>query len=107
MRAASERGHLMIVSTTSSNSVGEIRAAGAAPLWFQLYPSPDQGLMRHLLAGAESAGCLAVAVTVDSPTRGNREGERWFARASRPGRARPGWATSRATRVRRGSAIRP
>ena len=82
MRGASERGHLTIVSTTSSNSVAEIRAAGAAPLWFQLYPSPDQGLMRHLLAGAESAGCLAVAVTVDSPTRGNREGERWFARLS-------------------------
>ena len=59
--APSERGHLMIVSTTSSSSVGEIRAAGASPLWFQLYPSPDQGLMRHLLAGAEAAGCLAVA----------------------------------------------
>lgn len=82
MRGASERGHLTIVSTTSSNSVAEIRAAGASPLWFQLYPSPDQGLMRHLLAGAESAGCLAVAVTVDSPTRGNREGERWFSRLS-------------------------
>lgn len=82
MRGASERGHLMIVSTTSSSSVGEVRAAGTSPLWFQLYPSPDQGLMRHLLAGAESAGCLAVAVTVDSPTRGNREGERWFSRLS-------------------------
>jgi 4-hydroxymandelate oxidase len=80
MRGAAERGHLMIVATTSSNSVAEIRAAGAAPLWFQLYPSPDQGLMRHLLAGAEAAGCLAVVVTVDSPTRGNREGERWFSR---------------------------
>jgi isopentenyl diphosphate isomerase/L-lactate dehydrogenase-like FMN-dependent dehydrogenase len=82
MRGAAERGHLMIVSTTSSNSVAEIRAAGAAPLWFQLYPSPDQGLMRHLLAGAEAAGCKAVVVTVDSPTRGNREGERWFSRIS-------------------------
>jgi 4-hydroxymandelate oxidase len=82
MRGAAERGHLMIVATTSSNSVGEVRAAGAAPLWFQLYPSPDQGLMRHLLAGAEAAGCLAVVVTVDSPTRGNREGERWFSRLS-------------------------
>jgi isopentenyl diphosphate isomerase/L-lactate dehydrogenase-like FMN-dependent dehydrogenase len=82
MRAASARGHLMMVSTTSSNSIGEIRAAGAAPLWFQLYASPDQGLMRHLLGAAEAAGCLAVALTVDSPTRGNREGERWFSRRS-------------------------
>lgn len=82
MRGAAARGHLLIVSTTSSNSVGEVRAAGTAPLWFQLYPSPDQGLMRHLLAGAEAAGCQAVVVTVDSPTRGNREGERWFSRIS-------------------------
>lgn len=82
MRAASARGHLMMASTISSNSIGEIRAAGAAPLWFQLYASPDHGLMRHLLAAAEAAGCLAVALTVDSPTRGNREGERWFARRS-------------------------
>jgi len=82
MRAASARGHLMIVSTISSNSIGEIRTAGTAPLWFQLYPSPDQGLMRHLLGAAEEAGCLAVALTVDSPTRGNREGERWFSRRS-------------------------
>lgn len=82
MRAASARGHLMIGSTVSSNSIGEIRAAGTAPLWFQLYASPDHGLMRHLLASAEAAGCTAVALTVDSPTRGNREGERWFARTS-------------------------
>lgn len=91
MRGASARGHLMIASTISSSSIGEIRAAGPAPLWFQLYASPDQGLMRHLLAGAEAAGCLAVALTVDSPTRGNREGERWFARTStRTGPARMG-----------------
>lgn len=82
MRGASARGHLMIAATISSSSVGEIRQAGTAPLWFQLYPSPDRGLMRHLLAAAEAAGCTAVAVTVDSPTRGNREGERWFARTS-------------------------
>ncbi len=80
MRAASARGHLLIASTVTSSSIGEIRAAGSSPLWFQLYASPDRGLMRHLLAGAGAAGCLAVALTVDSPTRGNREGERWFAR---------------------------
>jgi len=82
MRGASARGHLMIAATLSSSSVGEIRRAGTAPLWFQLYPSADRGLMQHLLAAAEAAGCTAVAVTVDSPTRGNREGERWFARTS-------------------------
>lgn len=85
MRAASSRGHLVIASTISSYSLREIRAAGTAPLWFQLYPSPDQDLMRHLLRAAEAAGCGAVALTVDSPTRGNRAGERWFARTRPPG----------------------
>ena len=79
MRGASARGHLMIASTMTSSSIAGIRAAGTAPLWFQLYASPDQGFMRHLLAVAEDAGCRAIALTVDSPTRGNREGERWFA----------------------------
>ncbi len=82
MRGASQRGHLLIASTVTSSSIGAIRAAGTAPLWFQLYASPDQGLMRHLLASAEAAGCLCVVLTVDSPTRGNREGERWFARSA-------------------------
>ncbi len=88
MRGASARNHLLMASTISSSSIGEIRAAGTAPLWFQLYPSPDRELMRHLLRAAENAGCAAVALTVDSPTRGNRMGERWFARvAGRPGPA--------------------
>jgi isopentenyl diphosphate isomerase/L-lactate dehydrogenase-like FMN-dependent dehydrogenase len=47
-------------------------------LWFQLYASPDRQLMEKLLKDAEQAGCRAVALTVDSSTRGNREGERWW-----------------------------
>jgi isopentenyl diphosphate isomerase/L-lactate dehydrogenase-like FMN-dependent dehydrogenase len=80
MRGASARGHLMVASTVTTRAIEEIRAAGTAPLWFQLYPSPDRDLMRFLLRRAEGAGCQVVVVTVDSPTRGNREGERWFAR---------------------------
>jgi isopentenyl diphosphate isomerase/L-lactate dehydrogenase-like FMN-dependent dehydrogenase len=78
----------MIASTVTSCTIDEIRAAGTAPLWFQLYPSPDRDLMRFLLRRAEGAGCQVVVVTVDSPTRGNRGGERWLAReiAARGGR---------------------
>jgi isopentenyl diphosphate isomerase/L-lactate dehydrogenase-like FMN-dependent dehydrogenase len=91
MRGASASGHLMIASTMTGSSIADIRAAGTAPLWFQLYASPDQGFMRHLLAVAEAADCRAIALTVDSPTRGNREGERWFARsATRKGPVRAG-----------------
>jgi len=64
----------------TTRAVEEIRGAGNAPLWFQLYPSPDRELMRFLLQRAEAAGCRVVVVTIDSPTRGNRQGERWFAR---------------------------
>ena len=79
-RASGKRRNLMLCSTVSSYSIDEIAAAADGPLWFQLYASEDEGLNRHLLAKAESAGCRAVVLTVDSPTRGNRQGERWFAR---------------------------
>jgi isopentenyl diphosphate isomerase/L-lactate dehydrogenase-like FMN-dependent dehydrogenase len=89
-RAAARRGALMICSTITSHSIGEIAAAASGPKWFQLYASSDQALNRHLLAGAERAGCGTVVLTVDSPTRGNREGERWFGPPVGGGRARMG-----------------
>ena len=76
-RAAAAR-HLMICSTMSSYSMTEIAAEATGPLWFQLYASADRELMKFLLGQAEAAGCKVLVLTVDSPTRGNREGERWF-----------------------------
>jgi isopentenyl diphosphate isomerase/L-lactate dehydrogenase-like FMN-dependent dehydrogenase len=78
-RAAKAAGYLMLSSTVSNFSVGEI-ARAAGPLWFQLYASPDRHLMQHLIRQAEEAGCKALVLTVDSNTRGNREGERWWSR---------------------------
>lgn len=79
-RAARKTGALMVASTVTNFSVGEIgREAG--PLWFQLYAAPDRELMAKLLADAERAGCRAVALTVDSNTLGNREAERWWRQA--------------------------
>lgn len=82
-RAARAARHLMISSTTSSFPVGEI-AQASGPLWFQLYASADLKLVARLLHDAEEAGCGVVALTVDSNTRGNREGERWWSRAGTP-----------------------
>ena len=90
VRAAGARKHLMICSTITSASITEIAAQATAPLWFQLYASPDEALMRHLLKNAEAAGCRTVVLTVDSPTRGNREGEAWFARETDRSRFRMG-----------------
>jgi len=77
-RAAGSRKNLMICSTMTSHSIGEIAAAGTGPLWFQLYASKDRALMKKLIGDAERAGCKVLVLTVDGPTIGNREGERWF-----------------------------
>jgi isopentenyl diphosphate isomerase/L-lactate dehydrogenase-like FMN-dependent dehydrogenase len=78
-RAAAGR-HVMICSSVTSFSINEIAAAAQGLRWFQLYSSPDEALMRHLIGKAEAAGCEVLVLTVDSATRGNREGERWFAK---------------------------
>ena len=88
-RAAGDK-HVMICSTVTSYPIGEIAAAGGGPMWFQLYASPEQALMRHLIARAEAAGCDVLVLTVDSATRGNRMGERWFARQMDRSRSRLG-----------------
>ncbi len=80
-RAARASGNLMIASTVTNYSVGAI-AAASGPLWFQLYASPDHGLMEKLIRDAEAAGCRVLVLTVDSNTRGNREGEAWWGRVA-------------------------
>ncbi|XVU29820.1 alpha-hydroxy acid oxidase [Actinoplanes sp. CA-054009] len=70
--AARESGIVMVVSMAATQPVEEVAATGAA-LWFQLYPQPDEGFQRHVIARAEAAGCRALVVTVDSPVFGRRE----------------------------------
>lgn len=89
-RAAGKRGHVMICSTVSSFSISEIADAARGPLWFQLYPSRHRPFMKHLIDSAERAGCRALVVTVDGPTIGNREAERWFRTRSDRGSVRMG-----------------
>lgn len=86
-RAAGKRGHTMICSTVSSFSVGEIRAVTDGPLWFQLYATRHRDFMKFLIDSAERAACRVLVLTVDGPTIGNREGERWFrTRSASPAR---------------------
>jgi len=72
-RAAATRRHRMIASTLTNFSIGEIARAGSRAPWFQLYPTADRGITQMLLDRAEAAGCPVVALTVDTPTTGNRE----------------------------------
>jgi len=79
-RGAKQAGNVLISSTVSNFSIGEIARAGGPP-WFQLYASADRRLTEKLIGDAEQAGCRVLVLTVDSNTRGNREGEQWWARA--------------------------
>ncbi len=73
VRAAGKAGALMMLSSLSTYSLEEVRAAAGGPLWFQLYVFKDEGMTKDLIQRAEAAGYAAVAVTVDVPAQGNRE----------------------------------
>lgn len=72
-RAAEAAGIPFCLSTASIASIEEIRAATAAPFWFQLYLTKDRGITRSLLERAAAAGCPVLAFTVDVPMRTLRE----------------------------------
>ena len=61
-----------VVSTATTTTLEEIARAATAPLWFQLYIQPDRGITRELVQRAESAGCQALCLTVDTPVQGAR-----------------------------------
>ena len=74
-RGAAAAGTAMVVSMAATQPVEEIAAAGGT-LWFQLYPQPDLDFTEYVVKRAESAGCRALVVTVDSPVFGRRERDR-------------------------------
>jgi isopentenyl diphosphate isomerase/L-lactate dehydrogenase-like FMN-dependent dehydrogenase len=76
-KAALRRKTLMICSTMTNASIGEIAAVGG-DVWFQLYPSANRNFMKKLMDDAKAAGCDTIVLTIDGPTRGNREASRWF-----------------------------
>jgi isopentenyl diphosphate isomerase/L-lactate dehydrogenase-like FMN-dependent dehydrogenase len=73
-RAAAAAGTVMAVSTFSTRSHEEIAAAAPGLVqWCQLYVFQDRGVTREHLAGAATAGCSAVVLTVDTPRLAQRE----------------------------------
>jgi isopentenyl diphosphate isomerase/L-lactate dehydrogenase-like FMN-dependent dehydrogenase len=77
VRAAASK-HRMICSTMTTHSIGEIAAETPQSLWFQLYISKNRTFTQKLIKDAEQAGCRVLVLTIDGPTLGNRQGERWF-----------------------------
>ena len=74
-RAAANQGTRYVLSSASSWSIEDVAAASAVEPFFQLYPRAG-GMTEELMKRAKAAGMPVLVVTVDVPTRGNREGER-------------------------------
>jgi len=79
-RAAATAETIMIASMASTVAIEEVAAAaresapdGQPGLWFQLYIQPDRGFTEFIIRRAESAGCTALVISVDSPVFGRRE----------------------------------
>jgi len=71
-RAAAAKGIPICLSSVSLCDLREVAAAGANPLWFQLYVIRDRAYMAQLLAVAKEVGCTALVFTVDLPVPGAR-----------------------------------
>jgi len=71
-RAAAAKGIPICLSSVSVCDLREVAAAGADPLWFQLYVIKDRAYMAELLAVAREVKCGALVFTVDLPVPGAR-----------------------------------
>ena len=71
-RGAGAAGATWVVSTATTTTLEDIGRTATAPLWFQLYVQPDRGVTRELVQRAETNGCQALCLTVDTPVLGAR-----------------------------------
>ncbi|HKV52374.1 MAG TPA: alpha-hydroxy acid oxidase [Gemmatimonadaceae bacterium] len=72
-RAVTSLKTLLTVSTLSSVTAEDIRAACALPPWFQIYVHQDRALTEAMLARVAACGYGALVLTVDTPVLGRRE----------------------------------
>jgi L-lactate dehydrogenase (cytochrome) len=72
-RAAERAGLPYTLSTLSTRSIEEVRAASGGRLWFQVYAWRDRGLVEEMIRRAAAAGYEALVLTVDTAVFGRRE----------------------------------
>src|SRR5260370_33103221 len=72
-RAAQIGDHLQILSTAASLGVEDVTSARGQPIWYQLYATNKWEGAETMVKRAETAGCYAVAVTVDRAAGRNQE----------------------------------
>jgi L-lactate dehydrogenase (cytochrome) len=72
-RAADRAGIPYVLSTLSTRSIEEVRAASAGRLWFQVYAWRDRALVAEMVQRAAAARYEALVLTVDTAVLGRRE----------------------------------
>jgi L-lactate dehydrogenase (cytochrome) len=73
-RAAARAGLPYTLSTLSTRSIEEVRAAAPdGRLWFQVYAWRDRGLVREMVERSAAARYEALVLTVDTAVLGRRE----------------------------------
>jgi isopentenyl diphosphate isomerase/L-lactate dehydrogenase-like FMN-dependent dehydrogenase len=73
--AAGAAGTVFSLSSMSGHRMGEVAAAAAGPVWFQLYFLGGREGAEDLVALARSHACAAVVVTMDTQIPGDRRRE--------------------------------
>jgi L-lactate dehydrogenase (cytochrome) len=72
-RAAARANLPYALSTMSTRSIEEVRAASDGRLWFQVYAWRDRGLVKEMIERAAAAEYEALILTVDTAVLGRRE----------------------------------
>lgn len=72
--AAENTDTIMVLSTSSSTSLEDVRASQPdLKMWFQLYLFQDTSISLEVVRRAEAVGAKALVLTVDTPLLGRRE----------------------------------
>lgn len=71
-RGAGNSNATYVISSYSTTKLENIAEAATGPTWMQIYLQPDREFTLDVVQRAESAGCLAICVTVDLPVIGVR-----------------------------------
>jgi 4-hydroxymandelate oxidase len=72
-RGARAGDYLQILSTSANEAVEDVTKARGAPIWFQLYASPEWEVAKALIQRADGAGCPVLVVTTDRVGGRNQE----------------------------------
>ncbi|MDI1325127.1 MAG: alpha-hydroxy acid oxidase [Algoriphagus sp.] len=71
-RGAGKAEAIYVVSSFTTTPLEEIKKVATEPFWFQLYVRDDKEFTKNLVQKAESLGCRALCITVDTPVGGAR-----------------------------------